>query len=210
MSAKFENIVGVVLAGGKSIRMGGGDKCLLELNGRYILDQVIDRVKHQVNKLVLNANGDASRFRNFNLPVVNDSFDGFAGPLAGILTGMEWTIKNEPEVDWIATFASDVPFLPLDTVEKLSSSITANCSDMACAMSGGRYHPVIGLWPVRLYEELLNALTNEGIRKIDDWTIGFKRSSADFSGIGIDPFFNINRPEDLTKAIKYLISIQKS
>ena len=145
MSAKFENIVGVVLAGGKSIRMGGGDKCLLELNGRYILDYVIDRVKHQVNKLVLNANGDASRFSNFNLPVVNDSFDGFAGPLAGILTGMEWTIKNEPEVDWIATFASDVPFLPLDTVEKLSSSITANCSDMACAMSGGRYHPVIGL-----------------------------------------------------------------
>ena len=210
MSAKFENIVGVVLAGGKSIRMGGGDKCLLKLNGRYILDYVIERVSHQVNKLVLNANGDASRFSDFNLPVVNDSFEGFAGPLAGILTGMEWTIKNEPEVAWIATFASDVPFLPLDTVEKLSSSITTNCSDMACAKSGDRYHPVVGLWPVRLYEELLNALTHEGIRKIDDWTIGFKRSSVDFISIGIDPFFNINRPEDLAKAIEYLNSKQKS
>ncbi len=209
MSAKIENIVGIVLAGGQSIRMGGGDKCLLELNGRYILNHVIDRVKSQVNRLVINANGDVSRFDDFNLPVVNDSFDGFAGPLAGVLTGMEWAIKNEPEVSWIATFASDVPFLPLDTVEQLSFSIIKSSSDMACAKSGGRHHPVIGLWPVRLYEELRNALTNEGIRKIDEWTVGFKRSSADFSSIGIDPFFNINRPEDLAKAEEYLISIKK-
>src|SRR5258708_26933335 len=141
------NIVGLLLAGGQSRRMGGGDKSLRLLAGQTLLDRVIDRVRPQVAALVLNANGDPARFARFGLPVVADSVGDFAGPLAGILAGLDWTAANRPDCALIASVATDAPFLPRDLVARLRDGMEAAGAELACAASGGQPHPVIGLWP---------------------------------------------------------------
>ena len=199
-----EPVAGVLLAGGKSRRMGGGDKCLLELAGRPVLDRIVARVRPQVGPLVLNANGDAARFAAFGLPVAADVVDGFAGPLAGVLTGLEWAAANAPGCDWMASFACDAPFVPADLVARLIDAVAADGADMACARSGGRDHPVFGLWPVRLAAELRSALVDEGIRKVDVWTARYRLAHADFAADPVDPFFNLNAPEDMARAEELL------
>lgn len=193
-------IVGVLLAGGQSRRMGGGDKCLRLLGGKPILEHIIERTAPQVARLVLNANGDPARFADFGVPVAADTVEGFAGPLAGVLTGLEWTRANAPDCAWIATFATDAPFLPLDLVCRLGAALADGSTDMACAFSDGRRHPVFGLWPVALTDELRAALVARGVRKVDDWTAGYNLREVEFTGDAIDPFFNVNRPEDLAAA----------
>ncbi|HZT87288.1 MAG TPA: molybdenum cofactor guanylyltransferase MobA [Stellaceae bacterium] len=192
--------VGLLLAGGLSRRMGGGDKALRLLAGRTILERVVDRLAPQVECLVLNANGDPARFSRFGLPVVADSIPGFAGPLAGILAGLDWTAANRPDCPVVASVATDAPFLPTDLVARLAQEMAAAGADLACAASGGHPHPVIGLWPVRLREELRHALAEEGIRKVDVWTGRYRLATAAFPDEPIDPFFNANHPEDLAEA----------
>lgn len=193
-------VAGILLAGGQSRRMGGGDKCLRLLGGQPILARIIERAAPQVAQLVINANGDPQRFAEFGLPVAADTVEGFAGPLAGVLTGMEWAAANAPECDWIATFASDAPFFPIDLVERLAAAIADGHGDMACAVSDGRRHPVFGLWPVALRAELRSALDEQGLRKVDYWTKDYNLREVEFSVDTIDPFFNVNRPEDLAAA----------
>lgn len=202
-----DDIVGVLLAGGQARRMGGGDKCLREIGGRPILSHIVERVSPQVSTMVLNANGEAGRFAAFDLPVRADSIAGFAGPLAGVLTGMDWAMENAPECNWILTVPTDGPFLPLDLGEKLSTAVHAEQSDMARAASGSRAHPVVGLWPVSLRDDLYSAMTEEDIRKVDRWTGRFKVSDVDFPVTPIDPFFNANSPEDIAKAESLLNGI---
>ncbi|MCZ6588435.1 MAG: molybdenum cofactor guanylyltransferase MobA [Alphaproteobacteria bacterium] len=197
-------VAGVLLAGGQSRRMGGGDKCLRPLGGQPILSRIIETVAHHVSRLVINANGDPDRFASFGVPVAADTVDGYAGPLAGVLTGMEWVAANAPECDWIATFATDAPFLPDDLVERLCEAVSNGVADMACALSNGRRHPVFGLWPVALGPELRRELVVRGVRKVDDWTDGYNRREVEFAVDAIDPFFNVNRPEDLVAAESYL------
>ncbi|MCZ6839698.1 MAG: molybdenum cofactor guanylyltransferase MobA [Alphaproteobacteria bacterium] len=197
-------VAGVLLAGGQSRRMGGGDKCLRPLGGQPILARIIETVAPQVSRLVINANGDPDRFASFGVPVAADTVDGYAGPLAGVLTGMEWVAANAPECDWIATFATDAPFLPDDLVERLCEAVSNGTADMACALSNGRRHPVFGLWPVALGPELRRELVVRGVRKVDDWTDGYNRREVEFAVDAIDPFFNVNRPEDLVAAESYL------
>lgn len=197
-------VAGVLLAGGQSRRMGGGDKCLRPLGGQPILARIIETVAPQVSRLVINANGDPERFASFGVPVAADTVDGYAGPLAGVLTGMEWVAANAPECDWIATFATDAPFLPDDLVERLCEVVSNGTADMACALSNGRRHPVFGLWPVALSAELRRELVVRGVRKVDDWTDGYNRREVEFAVDTIDPFFNVNRPEDLVAAESYL------
>ncbi|NNE86128.1 MAG: molybdenum cofactor guanylyltransferase MobA [Alphaproteobacteria bacterium] len=197
-------MVGVLLAGGQSRRMGGGDKCLRPLAGRPILEHIIERAAPQVSRLVLNANGDPARFADFGVPVTADTVEGFAGPLAGVLTGLEWTRAHAPDCAWIATVATDAPFLPEDLIARLGAAIIDGRADMACAASHGRRHPVFGLWPVALTSELRAALVDRGVRKVDDWTAGYNLKGVEFSGDAIDPFFNVNRPEDLAAAESYL------
>ena len=197
-------ILGVLLAGGQSRRMGGGDKCLRDLGGKSILARIVERVSPQVDELILNANGDADRFSEFGLPVVADVVPGHAGPLAGVLTGMDWAAGNRPQVDWIATLPTDAPFLPRDLVARLNSAIDKEGADMACAVSGGRDHPVVGVWPVRLREDLRRAMIDEDIRKVDVWTGRHKLARAEFATDPIDPFFNTNRPDDLADAVRLL------
>lgn len=199
-----ESIVGVLLAGGLSRRMGGGDKCLRLLGGRTVLDRIVDRVRPQVAHLVLNANGDPSRFAATGLPVVADTVEGYAGPLAGVLAGLEWTQRHHPDCRWLASFPTDAPFLPRDLVSRMMERVAASGADMACAVSGGRTHPVVGLWPVRLADELRHAMVEEALRKVDIWTGRYRLEQVSFPTEPIDPFFNTNRPEDLDQAERLL------
>ncbi len=198
-----EPVAGVLLAGGQSRRMGGGDKCLRPLGGRPLLAHVIGRAGPQCDTLVLNANGDAARFAAFGLPVAADVVDGHAGPLAGVLTGMDWVRAQRPDCRWLASFPTDAPFLPVDMVARLHAAIEAEGADMACARSGGRAHPVAALWPVALADDLRTAMAT-GERKVDAWTAQHRLATVDFADMPVDPFFNANRPEDLEKAEEIL------
>jgi len=193
-------VIGVILAGGRSKRMGGGDKFLRPLAGWPLIEWVLDRARPQVDELIINAVGDASRFEPYGLPVVADVIDDFAGPLAGILTGLEWSIANRPDAAWLVSFASDAPFVPHDLVSTMRDAVTAEGAEMACAMSGERTHPVCGLWPVSLAGDMRRAMVEEDMRKIDRWTARYRLVHVDFPIGEIDPFFNVNQPDDLAEA----------
>ncbi len=192
--------IGLLLAGGLARRMGGGDKPLRSIAGRSILAHVIERLAPQCGGLVVNANGDPARFADYGLPVVADSVPDFAGPLAGILAGLEWMADNRPGTEWLVSVAADTPFIPRDLVARLHEAREEQGVPLACAASGGWTHPVIGLWPVSLRDDLRRALTVEDERKIDRWTARHGCASAEWPVEPVDPFFNANRPEDLDEA----------
>lgn len=204
MNPKGTKTIGVLLAGGLARRMGGGDKPLRLLAGRPLLDHVIERLRPQVAGLVLNANGDPVRFAAYGLSVVADSIPDYAGPLAGILAGLDWAAENRPDCPMIVSVPTDAPFLPTDLVERLEQARAAEGADLACAASGGQAHPVVGLWPVRLRDDLRHALTDDGIRKVDVWTARYRLVQVTFSDCPVDPFFNANRPGDLDEAARLL------
>ena len=200
------NVLGLLLAGGQSRRMGGGDKALRLLGSVSLLDRVIARFRPQVGALVINANGDPARFAGFGLPVAADSVPDFAGPLAGVLAGLDWAAAHQPDWEFVASVATDAPFLPHDLVARLVQGVREAGADLACAASGGRAHPVFGLWPMRLREDLRHAVLVEGIRKVDAWTGRHKLVAVSFVDRPVDPFFNANRPEDLTAAAALMVA----
>ena len=193
-------VAGVLLAGGLARRMGGGDKCLRPLAGETLLARVIARVAPQVGPLILNANGDPARFAPYGLPVVADVVEGHAGPLAGILTALDWAAEHAPHHPLVASFATDAPFLPRDMVELMVEARDLAGADLACAVSGGRTHPVFGLWPVELRADLRDALVVQGERKIDRWTASHRLVEVTFPCDPVHPFFNANREDDLAEA----------
>lgn len=193
------DVAGVILAGGLSRRMGQ-DKALLPLAGRPLLAHVIDRARPQVLSLVLNANGDASRFAAFGLAVVADSIDNHVGPLAGILAGLDWVARERPETGFVASFACDTPFFPRDLVARLVAVAGKSGERLVCAASGGRVHPVFALWPVALREELRRAIVADGVRKVDIFTARHDAVIVEFAAAPFDPFFNINNPDDMARA----------
>ena len=190
----------VILAGGLARRMGGGDKPMRTIAGRTILDRVIARLAPQCDELILNANGDPARFAMFGLPVIADSVADFPGPLAGILAALDWTAANRPDVGWILSAAADCPFLPRDLVARLQQARLAEGAELAVAASGGQSHPVIGLWSVRLREELRHALVLEDVRKIDRWTARYRLATVTWPTEPLDPFFNANTMDDIAEA----------
>jgi molybdopterin-guanine dinucleotide biosynthesis protein A len=192
--------LGVVLAGGLARRMGGGDKARLRIRGRTILERVLARLKPQCAALILNANGDPARFADTGLAVVPDSVPDFAGPLAGILAGLDWAAREAPDIADIVSVPGDCPFLPEDLVARLSAARSREGAPLACARSGEWRHPVVGLWPVALRGDLRHALVAEGLRKIEAWTARHGVAVADWPAAPIDPFFNINTPEDAAEA----------
>ena len=200
-------IVGLLLAGGLARRMGGGDKALRQLGGRSVLQRIIDTISPQVSTLLLNANGDPERFSGYGLPVIPDVIDGFAGPLAGVLTGLEWMAENAPNSPWLLTVPSDAPFMPDDLVSTMKTEMDRRGGEMACATTNGRTHPVVGLWPVALKDKLRKAMVEEDMRKIDLWTARFKIVHVAFSSDPVDPFFNANRPEDFERAEEFLAKL---
>ncbi|HIM78326.1 MAG TPA: molybdenum cofactor guanylyltransferase MobA [Rhodospirillales bacterium] len=197
-------VIGVLLAGGLARRMGGGDKGLSMLGGRSMLARIIERARPQVSTLIINANGDGGRFADYGLDVVPDVIGDFAGPLAGVLTGLEWTAEHAPETEWVATFATDAPFVPADLVDRLLAALKRDNAEMACAASSGRTHPVFGLWPVALAGDLRRAMEEEDMRKIDRWTARYNLIEVDFSALPFDPFFNINDTDNLAEAERLL------
>lgn len=199
MVEKIESPPAMILAGGLSRRMGGGDKGLLRLDDRPILAHVIERVRPQVSALALNANGDVARFAAFDLDVVADSIPGHAGPLAGLLAGLDWSRRVAPGASHLLTVPSDTPFLPLDLAAKLRTAIQSP-ADSAIAATASRVHPVIGLWSLAIRDRLRDAVLSEGIRKVEAWTERIGARAVVFDAARFDPFFNINRPEDLERA----------
>ncbi len=188
----------VILAGGKATRMGGGDKPLRQVGGRAILSRVIERVARPGALLVLNANADPRRFAEFALPVVPDAMADYPGPLAGVLAGLDWAATHTNARD-VLSVPGDCPFIPRDLVERLDAARGSAEVPLACAGSGGWTHPVIGLWPLSIREDLRQALV-DGERKIDRFTARFGCATADWPIDGHDPFFNVNTPEELLEA----------
>jgi molybdopterin-guanine dinucleotide biosynthesis protein A len=195
-------VAGVILAGGLARRMGGGDKALLEVAGRPLLAHVIERLAPQVDALVLNANGDPSRFARFGLPVVPDTVEGFAGPLAGVLAGMRWASALGHEQ--VVSAAGDTPFFPVDLVARLRAAQGDQPIAMAATDDPERglsEHPTFALWPVRLADDLEKSLTEGRMRKVIVWTSRHGCARAVFGGAEF-PFFNVNTPEDLAEAAR--------
>jgi molybdopterin-guanine dinucleotide biosynthesis protein A len=184
--------------------MGGGDKGLKDLGGKPMLAHVIERMRPQVASLVINANGDPGRFAKFGLPVIPDTVEGYAGPLAGMLAGLKWSAANAPESRYVASVSTDAPFLPTDLVERLLEALADRPNSVAVASSDGGLHPVIGLWPVALAGPLETAIAI-GVRKVLAFTDLYGTVSVPFPpleihGRRIDPFFNANTPEELDEA----------
>jgi molybdopterin-guanine dinucleotide biosynthesis protein A len=200
MMASAPPPLGLVLAGGLARRMGGGDKTRMRIGGKSILERVLVRLEPQCAAVILNANGDPARFADSGLPVVPDTVPGFAGPLAGILAGLDWTAAHAPAIVDVVSVPGDCPFLPGDLVARLSAARQAAGVPLACARSGDWRHPVVGLWPVALREDLRKALVQEDMRKIEAFTARHGVAVSDWPAAPIDPFFNINTPADAAEA----------
>jgi molybdenum cofactor guanylyltransferase len=199
-----ETIVGVVLAGGRSQRMGGGDKTLRVLAGRTMLAHIVAGLAPQVDRVIINANGDAARFAALGLPVVADATQEFAGPLAGILAGMRWAAANVRRVSRIVTVPGDAPFTPPDLVARLAIAAASANGAIAVAQSEGVLHHVTALWPVAL-ADMLESAVQQGERQVGNWAAGQGIVAVPFDpvridGHAIDPFFNVNTPHDLREA----------
>jgi molybdopterin-guanine dinucleotide biosynthesis protein A len=189
-----------VLAGGLARRMGGGDKARLRVGGATILARVLACLKPQCERIIINANGDPARFADTGLQVVPDDVPDFAGPLAGILAGLDWAAAHAPQIEWLLSVPGDCPFLPKNLLARLHQARLASGMPLACARSGEWRHPVVGLWPVALREDLRRAVAQEGLHKIEIWTGRHGIALADWQAAPVDPFFNVNTPDDAARA----------
>jgi molybdopterin-guanine dinucleotide biosynthesis protein A len=210
-SKLWTEVTGVVIAGGRSTRMGSRDKALIELAGRPMIGHVIDRMRPQVGRLTINANGDPSRFARFELPVVPDTIEDWPGPLAGLLAALEWARRETPEAGFVASVAADTPFLPEDLVARLLAAIENERTLSAIAASDGTWTPIVGVWSVALADELAEAL-RQGVRAVHRFATAQKSAVVDFppvqvAGESVDPFFNVNTPEDLER-VRALLSAE--
>jgi molybdenum cofactor guanylyltransferase len=193
-------ILGLVLNGGLARRLGGVDKGLVLLDGRPMIARAIERLRPQCAALAISANGDPARFAGFGLPVLADEPQNFAGPLAGVLAGLEYCTRQAPRMTHVATLPADAPFAPDDFVERLHQARKTSGAAIAVAASGGRSHHVAALWPVALAADLRRTLTHEGLRKVEDFAARFSLALAEWPCEPVDPFFNVNSPEDLARA----------
>ena len=198
--------VGVILAGGLARRMGGGDKALIPLGGTTLIERAIARASVQVEDLIINANGDPKRFAHLGLPVISDRVPGFVGPLAGVLAALEWMRANRPNTRWLASFACDCPFFPMDMVARLTDTARKKSVRIAVAESGGgQHHPVFAVWSSDIAATSEDVLVQGNFRKMDDWIATFPNVRVRFAAEPIDPFLNINTPEELARAEDFIV-----
>ena len=202
------NILGSILAGGKSKRMGK-DKLFLNLNNKTLIEYTIIKVKKYLKDLIIITNSENEFFSKNNLITVKDCIDGQLGPLVGILTAMKWARENSPKYSWVATFPCDTPFFPESIISKFIEESKKKESLILCASSHGRKHNIFGLWSLDLYDKLYNDLVNNKVRKVQDWTKANKIKNLEFKFKDYDPFFNINTKEDLEFAKKLSLKINK-
>jgi molybdenum cofactor guanylyltransferase len=192
--------IGAILAGGLARRLGGGDKALRMIGGVTILARLIQRLTPQVTRLIINANDDPIRFEGLALPIVADGLPDHPGPLAGVLAALDWSARYDPSIEWVVTVPGDAPFVPSDLVQRLQLARHRECATLACAASLGRTHPVVALWPVSIRDALRNAVVDQGIRRVDRFTGCHSCAIEQWTAEPVDPFFNVNTPEDLTEA----------
>ena len=198
--------LGVILAGGQARRMGGVDKALVPLGGTTLIERAIARASVQVSELIINANGDPARFTHLGLPVIADRVPGFAGPLAGILAAFEWMRRQRPDTRWLASFACDCPFFPMDMVARLTERARNERARVAvAASSGGQHHPVFAVWSADITSTSEEVLVRGGYRKMDDFIATLPNVRVSFSAEPIDPFLNINTPEELALAEDFIV-----
>lgn len=195
-----QSVVGIILAGGLAKRMGGGDKCLLPLAGKTLLQRTVERAQPQVGTLMLNANGNSLRFARTRLPVIPDLFPNNLGPLAGIHAGLSRMRDDNPDIEWLASFASDTPFFPTDFVARLLDAATTSNSHLAVAAANNRTHPIFSLWHASLLEKIEQQLQSGEVPRLQDWIKQQKMVTVEFAAEAYDPFFNINTPQDLYAA----------
>jgi len=195
------NILGAILAGGQSKRMGK-DKLFLELNNKKLIEHTLDKVKKYLKKIIIITNQDNKFFFENNLTTVKDCVEGQLGPLVGILTAMKWAKENLSKCSWIATFPCDTPFFPESIIKRFIEESEKKESLILCATSHGRKHNIFGLWSLDLYDKLKDDLINKKVRKVQDWTEKNKIKNLEFKFKDYDPFFNINTEEDLEFAKK--------
>lgn len=203
------DILGVVLAGGLSRRMEGPEKSLLKLNGKTLISHVAEKLKNQTNGILINANGDAERFSSLGVAVQADTVEGFAGPLAGVLAGMRWAQENS-NASLLITAAADTPFFPNTYVEKMLACAKSENVEIALASSNERHHPVFGLWPIKLADDLEYFLVEEENRKVMLFVERYSNCQVNFDNLknDVDPFFNVNTPDDMKSAEEIILGLE--
>jgi len=195
-----DRTLGLILAGGRARRMGGEDKALFTLGGKPMLAHAIERLTPQCRALVLNANGDPTRFARFALPVIADDCLDFSGPLAGLLAGLDYSARNLPDIAHVVSLPVDTPFAPHDLVARLHQARRASGAEIAVARSGAHDHHLAALWPVTIARALRDALRGEDLRKVGSFAARFRLAHAEWPIAPLDPFFNVNTPDDLARA----------
>ena len=191
------NILGAVLAGGKSQRFGE-DKSQVKLNGKLLIDYILSEIIDEFKEILIVSNNQI-KFKNYeNISLIND-FKKDQGPLGGVLSAMKWAKEKNNKYKWISTFPVDTPFFKKEILQKFLSEINSEESKLFFIKSNNTRHNIFGIWSIDLMKKLENDL-NEGQRKVELWanSVGVKVIDIDF--INDDPFFNINTKEDLEKA----------
>ena len=192
-------ILGAIIAGGKSGRMGGQEKAFLELGGRTLISHIVQRLRPQVDQIIINANGDAARFHTMGLHVVADQIESGGTPLAGLEAVLSHAAARG--FDALISVPSDTPFLPLDLVVRLSGS------QAAVAVSAGQEHYLTGFWSSSLAESLHGEITQKNLRRVRDWFRICGARKVEWDSKPFDPFFNINTPNDLALAQNWINSV---
>lgn len=200
----MDELAGVILAGGQSRRMGNKDKCLMQLSGTPLIQHVSNKLSRSIDRILINTNGNPDDFAFLEHDIKSDVFEGYAGPLAGVLTGMRWA-QNNPGIDWIITAAADTPFFPSHYVEQMFASKGDN--EIVLAASDGRKHPVFGLWKISL-ADTLEAFLTSGDRKVMLFVEKYRHHIEPFGFDERDPFFNLNTPEDWQLANQIVADIE--
>ena len=196
----MDETFGIILAGGLARRLGGVDKALIGIGGETILHRLVERLAPQCAGIALNANGDPSRFAGWAFPVIPDGVAGYAGPLAGLLAGLDHVAATHPKIADVVTVPADTPFIPRDLVAKLRAARSQARCRIAVARSADRAHHAVALWPVALRDELRHALIAENLRQVSAFIARYEACVAEWSAAPFDPFFNVNEPSDIERA----------
>ena len=201
MDSYKKKICAVIMTGGKSSRMGGGIKTLIQFNKKIIFERILESLQNQINNIIINNNDMSYQFKKYNLPIIEDKIKGYLGPLAGIHASLEWVSKNLKNIEWIVSIPGDTPFIPDNLVEKLYNKAKSYKKNIIIAKSNEKIHPIIGIWNVNLLQKLEKAIL-EGERKIIIWAKKNQLDYQEFVNDRYDPFFNINYNEDIDTAKK--------
>jgi len=193
------NILAVILAGGKSKRFGQ-DKSQIKLGDKTLLEHTLYKIKSKFNKILIVTNNNKIK----DYTTINDCIDGQLGPLVGVLSAMKWIKKNKYSYNWVATFPCDTPFFNISIIEEFIKFSKLNDNLLYFIQSKGKRHNIFGLWSLKLIEILEKDIIENNFRKVEEWANKIGVKTIEVSHDNMDSFFNINTKEDLMEAEKIL------